>query len=249
MMLAAGSPERPAAEPAGRLSQALLRLLMRRARIVATEWLTGRFKLITLEGPALAGIAWMPGQKIQIAMGSAFTARTYTPLEWNAEAGRTCILGFEPGDGPGSTWVRNVEAGDLCDLFGPRGSLDLRRVPRSAVVIGDETSFGLAYALTHADPARSVTCLFEIVDAESARHVLAQLCMGEAKLFVKQSGDAHLDAMEAAVPPLAAAGSGFVLTGRAATVQRLHQSLKLYGVPAAQILTKAYWAPGKTGLD
>jgi NADPH-dependent ferric siderophore reductase len=249
MMLAAGSPERPAVEPAGRLSQVLLRLLMRQARIVATERLAERFKLITLEGPALANVAWIPGQKIQIAMGSAFTARTYTPLEWNAEAGRTCILGFEPGDGPGSTWVRNVEAGDRCDLFGPRGSLDLRRAPQSVAMIGDETSIGLAYALTQLDPARSVTCLFETGDMESTGQVLAQLCMGEARLFARQDGDAHLEAVEAAVPALAAAGVGFVLTGRAAMVQRLRQRLKLYGVTAATILTKAYWAPGKTGLD
>lgn len=57
MMLAAGSPERPTVQPAGRFSQALLRLLMRQARIVATEWLAGRFKLILLEGSALVGIA------------------------------------------------------------------------------------------------------------------------------------------------------------------------------------------------
>ncbi|RSY76486.1 siderophore-interacting protein [Sphingomonas koreensis] len=249
MMLAAGSPERPTVQPVGRFSQALLRLLMRQARIVATEWLAGRFKLITLEGSALAGIAWIPGQKIQIAMGSAFTARTYTPLEWNADAGRSCILGFAPGDGPGSAWVRNVEAGDRCDLFGPRGSLDLRRIPQFAVVMGDETSIGLAYALTHADPTRAVTCLFEIGDTESARQVPVQLCIGDATLFAKQDGDAHLEAMEAAIPALAAAGAGFVLTGRAAMVQGLRRRLKLCGVPATHILTKAYWAPGKTGLD
>ncbi|WP_447727659.1 siderophore-interacting protein [Sphingomonas koreensis] len=248
-MLATGSSERPAAAPPGRLSQTLLRLLMRQARIVATERLAERFKLITLEGPALAGVAWTPGQKIQIAMGSAFTARTYTPLEWNAAAGRACILGFEPGNGPGSAWVRNVEPGDACDLFGPRGSLDLRRTPRSAAVFGDETSIGLAYALAQLDPARSVTCLFEVTDAESVRQVLIQLGMREAKLFAKQDSDAHFEAMEAAIPALATAGAGFVLTGKATTVQRLRQSLKRYGVPAASILTKAYWAPGKTGLD
>lgn len=249
MMLAAGSPERPAVEPASRLGQALLRLLMRQARIVATERLADRFKLITLEGPALADVTWMPGQKIQIAMGSAFNARTYTPLEWNRAAGRTCILGFEPGGGPGSAWVRDVEAGDRCDLFGPRGSLDLRRVPQMALVIGDETSIGLAYALAHQDPSRSVTCLFEAGDIERMQQVLAQLGMGEAQLFAKRSGDAHLDAMAAALPAFAAAGAGFVLTGRAAAVQRLRQHLKRYGVPAANILTKAYWAPGKRGLD
>lgn len=248
-MLAAGSPERPVHAPPGRIGQALLRLLMRQAQIVATERLAERFKLITLEGPALANVAWTAGQKIQIAMGSAFTARTYTPLEWNAVAGRTCILGFEPGDGPGSAWVRAVEAGDSCDLFGPRGSLDLRRMPRTAALFGDETSIGLAYALAQQDPARSVTCLFEVADTGSTQQALAQLGMGEARLFAKRDGDMHLEAMEATIPALAAVSAGFVLTGRAAMVQRLRQTLRRYGVPAASILTKAYWAHGKTGLD
>lgn len=249
-MLAAGSPERPVHAPPGRIGQAWLRLLMRQVRIVATERLAERFKLITLEGTALANVAWTPGQKIQIAMGSACAARTYTPLEWNAVAGRTCILGFEPGDGPGSAWVRTVEAGDSCDLFGPRGSLDLRRMPRTAALFGDETSIGLAYALAHQDPARSVTCLFEVAeDTGSTQQALTQLGMGEARLFAKRDGEMHLEAMEATIPALAAASAGFVLTGRAGMVQRLRQTLRRYGVPAANILTKAYWAPGKTGLD
>src|SRR4051812_5997288 len=109
-MLAAGSPERPAREP-GRLSKVLMRLWMKPATVVANEQLADRFHLITLEGRALADVAWLPGQKVQIAMGSVFVARTYTPVEWNPSTGRTCILGYAHGDGPGSAWVRAVAPG------------------------------------------------------------------------------------------------------------------------------------------
>jgi len=47
---------------------------MKRAIVVATEQLADRFRLITIEGAALKGTAWTPGQKILIAMGSAFVA-------------------------------------------------------------------------------------------------------------------------------------------------------------------------------
>ena len=55
--------------------------------------------------------------------------------------------------------------------------------------------------------------------------------------------------MEVRLATLAAGGTGFVLTGKAGTVQRLRQRLKRLAVPASRIATKAYWAPGKTGLD
>ncbi len=243
----AGTPEHPA-KVGGRLSQALIRLMMRQASVVAAERLADRFKLITLEGEALRGVTWIPGQKIQIAMGSAFVARTYTPIEWNAAAGRTCILAFEPGHGPGSDWVRNVEPGGTCNLFGPRTSLDPRGMNGPVAVFGDETSIGLAYALAQARPGQ-VACVFEVDDVAATRRVLRDLELDDAELVARHREEAHLDAMEAKLPHLLAAGMSFILTGRARTVQRLRQSLKQYGCPRTSVLAKAYWAPGKSGLD
>ncbi|KGB24904.1 hypothetical protein ApDm4_1195 [Acetobacter pomorum] len=55
--------------------------------------------------------------------------------------------------------------------------------------------------------------------------------------------------MEAALPALIDNGAVFVLTGNASTIQRLRQNLKSRGVPPTRLIAKAYWAPGKTGLD
>lgn len=247
-MLAAGSPERPATKAPGLVSQAVLRLLMRRARVTAVEDLADRFRLITLEGPALEGVAWTAGQKVQVAMGSAFVTRTYTPLAWNAATGRTCILGFAHGAGPGSAWVRGLARGDECDLFGPRASLDLRRAAGPVAVFGDETSIGLAHALAHREQGRPVACYLEVEDVAAARLVLRKLELCAAELFAKADGDAA-EAMAASIPALLAAGACFVLTGQAATIQHLRQALKRHGVPGTSVLTKAYWAPGKTGMD
>lgn len=247
-MTSASTELRRAKAPRG-LSKALLRLLMKRATVVANEHLSGHFRLVTLEGPALKGVAWTPGQKVQMAMGSAFVARTYTPIEWNAEAGRTCILGYAHGEGPGSAWLLGLECGDACDLFGPRASLDASRLPGPLAVFGDETSIGLAYALTRQNPAQPVACHFEVRDEQAAGKIASQLGLGDTALYAATAGDAHVADMEAALPALAAAGSSFVLTGKAGTVQRLRQELKRQAVPAGRIVAKAYWAPGKTGLD
>ncbi|MDG2532265.1 siderophore-interacting protein [Sphingomonas sp. HITSZ_GF] len=248
-MLAPDSPERPApaAKAPGRIDQALRRLLMKPAAIVANEELSDRFRLITIEGPALAGVAWTPGQKLQVAMGSAFMTRTYTPIEWNSVAGRTCILGYAHGEGPGSAWVRDARPGDACDLFGPRGSLDAGRLPGTLALFGDETAIGLAYALSR--QGRRITSHFEVEDSGAVCKVADQLGVGRMALYPRRAGESHVAAMEAALPALIAADAGFVLAGRAGMVQRLRHALKALGVPSSRVITKAYWAPGKTGLD
>lgn len=246
-MLAPDSPERPAAAKPGRISQALLRMLMKPAAVIANEELSDRFRLITIEGPALTGVNWTPGQKLQVAMGSAFQTRTYTPIEWNPVAGRTCILGYAHGDGPGSAWVRGAQPGDACDLFGPRGSLDAGRLPGRLAVFGDETAIGLAYALSRQD--RAVSSHFEVEDADAACQVAEQLGLGRIALYPRRAGESHVTSMEATLPELIAGGSSFVLAGRAGMVQHLRHALKALGVPSSRVITKAYWAPGKTGLD
>jgi NADPH-dependent ferric siderophore reductase len=247
-MLAVGSTERPIKAP-GRLSKALMRLWMKPATIVANDQLAYRFHLITLEGPALADVAWLPGQKVQVAMGSAFATRTYTPIEWNASAGRTCILCYAHGDGPGSTWVRSVAPGDQCDIFGPRPSLDLSRLQYPLFITGDETSMGLVYAASHQDPARHVSACLEVSDLEAARRAAGHLGLQDIALFAKGADDAHITAMQAAVSDAATTGASSVLTGNAGTIQALRQNLRLQSKSAARVVTKAYWAPGKAGLD
>lgn len=249
MILAIGSSERTATKGPGRLSRALVRLFMRHATVAACETIADRFRLITLEGPALAGIAWTPGQKLQIAMGSAFVARTYTPIEWDPIAGRTRILGYAHGDGPGSAWVRGLEPGDECDIFGPRHSLDLSAVAGPLALLGDETSIGLARALLSHERTGTVACHFEVDDVDANRRVMAHLGLDDAALSGRTDDGAHITAIEAALPALHAAGATFVLTGKASTIQQFRQALKRRAVPTTRIVAKAYWAPGKAGLD
>lgn len=231
----------------GRFSKALLGLFMKRATVAAVEDVADRFRLVTLEGAALRGVTWTPGQKIQVAMGSAFANRTYTPIRWDAAAGSTRILGYAHGEGPGSAWLRALRVGDECDVFGPRTSLDSSRTTAPLAVFGDETSIGLACALTSIDPL--VRCCFEVGDAGSSGQVLARLGLAGATLVTRRDDDAHLGEMEAALGTAMASGASFVLTGKAGTIQRLRQTLLWEGVTPARILTKAYWAPGKQGLD
>ena len=241
------SPVAPKAP--GRFSKALIGLFMKRARIAAVEDVADRFRLVTFEGDALQGIAWAPGHKVQIAMGSAFATRTYTPVDWDVTQGRTRILGYAHGDGPGSAWLSGLCIGDECDIFGPRRSLDIGPAASPLTAFGDETSIGLVHALASINRLEAARACFEVSDVASSRQVLARLGLEGARLISRRSEDAHVEDLQAALGAPAAAGASFILTGKASTIQRLRQTLKLLDVPAGRILTKAYWATGKSGLD
>jgi NADPH-dependent ferric siderophore reductase len=246
---ASEAARRNAARPAGRLGKALMGLFMRHAVVTDVDDVGGGFRLITLEGPALRGAEWTPGHKIQIAMGSTFATRTYTPLEWDAAAGRTRILGYAHGAGPGSEWLVKLTAGAECDIFGPRRSLAVEGTSGSLVLFGDETSMGLAHALRRQARERSVLCRFEVGDIASAECVLTKLEISDATIVKRETDGRHLHRLVEPLAELAAASATFVLTGHASSVQQVRQQLRGLNVPAARMVTKAYWATGKVGLD
>lgn len=238
----------------GRISRTLIRLMMKHACVASSEAIGDRFRLITLEGPELRGVEWIAGEFVQIAMGSAFRARSYTPIDWDREAGLTRILGYVhgggDGDGPGGAWLADVRPGDECDFFGPRRSLDVRHIAGPIVLCGDETAIGLGHALIHENPSRRVICHFEADDAAASGEAAATLGIAAACAFhARRAGDAHLAALEDSLAEGIAANAHFVLSGKVGTVQRLRQALRQRGVSSARILPKAYWAPGKAGMD
>ena len=239
-------PSRP---QQGRLTRMLLRWLMRPARVAAVETLSPRFRLVELEGEALRNVAWTAGEKIQVAMGSGLSARTYTPMSWDAGNGRTRLLAFAHGDGPGSSWAGGLREGDTCQFFGPRRSLDLADLRAPIALFGDETSFGLAAALRDSLHAGGALHLLEATDIAESRQVLDSIGLGQARLIARSPDDTHLAIAESELLRLAANGAQFVLTGKASSIQRVGRALKAAGVASSRIRAKAYWAPGKSGLD
>lgn len=244
------TPDPPDRPKPGRLSRALMRMMMKHARITAIEPLAPTFRLLTLESPEFKGHQWVPGQKLQVAMGSAFVTRTFTPIDWDPLTGHTRILGYVHGSGPASAWISAARQGDECDVFGPRSSLDLSPVGgKRVLILGDETSIGLAHAVSRIAGTRP-SILLEVNEAGSAREVLVRLGIDQAEVFERTANDSHLDTMERRLPALAEAGVTCVLTGKASSIQRLRRGLKALGGSAvAQLLTKPYWAVGKSGLD
>jgi NADPH-dependent ferric siderophore reductase len=222
---------------------------MRPARVAAAETLSPHFRLVELEGVALRNVAWAVGQKVQVAMGKGLTARTYTPMSWDAGRGATRILTFSHGVGPGSRWATGLHVGNTCQFFGPRRSLDLTRLETPVVLFGDETSFGLGAALRDSLLGGGATSVLEVSDLTESGPVLKAIGLGDATVIERTAGETHLAGAETELARLAASGAHFILTGRAASIQHMSRALRAAGVGSTRVKAKAYWAPGKSGLD
>lgn len=197
------------------------------------------FRLITLGGDALRDAGWTPGDKIQVMLGG-WVQRTYTPIDWDTERGRTRILIYLHGDAPGTRWARALRPGDSCAFLGPRKSIRLAPAASPVILFGDETSLGLAAALS----AQAST--YMLFDAGAHVHAAIE------RLRLPNAGTAS-DARElqAQMTALLQAhpDADIVLTGKAGAIQQMTRLLHQHGTAAKRRQTKAYWAPGKTGLD
>lgn len=235
----------------GRLESTVARWFTRSARVSEVRTVAENFRLITLAGESLQGAVWVPGQKVQLLLGG-WLQRTYTPLAWNAASGSFQLLAYAHGEYPGSQWVRQLEAGQPCSVFGPRGSLDLAALTRPALLFGDETSIGLAHALRFTPSGTDrVDVVLEVSSREAARSALDAVGITGAHVIERRSDDAHLPELEALVASLREkhAIEGWVLSGKASSIQTLTQLLRRLGAPRSRIQSKPYWATGKEGLD
>ena len=233
------------------LEGVLVKMFTKAASVSALEQLSGRFRLITLSGPKLRGVRWVPGMKVQMALGG-FVSRTYTPIQWDGESGVTRLLAYVHGDAPASAWVKGLELGVSTPVFGPSDSLDLSALTRPGLLFGDETSIGLAHALRFtAQGAQGVSIVLEVSSKAETQSVLAHMQIEGVTLIERQPDDAHGGELEALVEQqvkdrgIASAA----LSGKSTSIQRLNKKLRALGLTSRQLRTKAYWAPGKAGLD
>jgi len=230
-------------------SRALARLQMRLARVTSVSLLSEDFRLIDFQGEALKGASWGPGDKVQVKLDGTLSTRTYTPITWDPATGKTQLLAYCHGNGPGSKWAKAAAVGDERYLFGPRSSLELGDIAAPIVLFGDETSFAFAAALEHRARSARPHFVFEVDDIEQSTSVAGKLGLTDAFLIQRNDADFHLG--EASDTALAHAQSTtvFVLSGKASSIQRVRRRLQEAGIGRGRLYAKAYWAPGKVGLD
>lgn len=221
----------------------LVRMFFHTAEVAENQPIAAGMHRITLHSPALRGLHWQPGDKLQVRVGPGLLTRTYTPVHWDAVRGSTQILAHALAAGPGSEWVRRASPGQTVTLSAPRRSMPLSATePRLGVLVGDETALGLA-ALWR--PSHSI---IEAGNQPAIQAMVDSLGL-QARAVAMQPGGLHLDAITHAMLGLCAADTHFVLAGRARTVKYLRLALRGHGIRPHRIRSKAFWADGNTGLD
>jgi len=230
----------------GLLLGALGGLLLRDSTVRKVGDVAPSFRRVELAGPALRGVAFHPGDKVQVLLPGR-DVRTFTPLRWDREAGVTELLVYHHADTPAGAWVRELAVGDVCRFIGPQRSLRLAG-PGPVVLFGDETSCALARALA-AVPGVELTCVLEATAPADLRAALGD-CAERATLVPRGAAEEHLPTL---VDHLRSArarhpGASLLLTGRAQAIQRVRAGLKALSLPAPTA-NRAYWSAGKTGLD
>jgi NADPH-dependent ferric siderophore reductase len=210
-----------------------------------------QFRRVELAGDDLRGLGYRAGDKVQVFLPGV-GPRTYTPFGFDATRGVMQLLVYAHGESPGAVWGRRISVGERVRVFGPRSSLALEGLTGPVVLFGDETSFAVARALVEKrGSAADVGLVFECDDKAAADAALADLGLAEARLVAR--GDGHLSEVEAELRAALGRSSGgaatLVLTGKATSIQAIRAAFKARPAAHAKQMTKAYWAPGKVGLD
>jgi ferric-chelate reductase (NADPH) len=227
----------------------LERMLFRRASVSSVKPISQLFRLIDLEGDELRNVDWLPGQHIRVGVGTGMTLRTYTPMSWDAKNGRTQILVFLHGDGPGCSRAQDVTEGDACRFMGPTRSLALGISEGPLALFGDETCIGLASALQNGQTETGTKFLFEVSNPADSRQVLQTIGIHGATLIERVDNDGGLLSVAEEMFRLASDGHQCALAGNALSIQRVKKALKAISTTSLAVSVKPYWALGKTGLD
>jgi ferric-chelate reductase (NADPH) len=234
---------------AERLADLASGVLLTTAQVTEVSQLSPRFVKVELRAEAFSSSAWTPGTKLQLRpRRGSLGMRTYTLIAWDGDRGVTQLVAFAHGDGPGANWFRRATVGDVCELVGPRGSVDLRGLSGRVVFVGDESGVGLACALHTV--TRDVRHVFEATDPGELAAVLADLDLAESATVVPKSADrtrvtqeAHAAAQTSTIP------FDLVACGDAATVHAVRRDARRWPRRATSTKARAYWAEGRTGLD
>jgi ferric-chelate reductase (NADPH) len=223
--------------------------ILTKAKVVLNETVSEHFHFIDLESESLVGTVFMPGRKIQIDTGN-WVLRTYTPFSIDSKRGVVRVLAYLSGKGPGSAWAQSVKPGSATHFKGPDGSKSLPPDTASLSVFGDETTFGLAYGLDQSFGQQKLSHFaFEVSQSKEAETVLQTLGLKNYSLHEKPASfsaeflKSHLQSITDL------RHHQWIIAGKVQTIQTLRSQLQSFNAPMTQLITKAYWAEGKKGLD
>lgn len=209
-----------------------------------------RFLKAGLSCEAFTRAKWTPGDKLQLRpRRGSLAMRTYTPISWNLDEGTAEVIAYRHGDGPAVRWFDNAAVGADAEIYGPSRSLDLSDTVADTIFVGDETSVGLAYALSHLNP--SVRYVYETSDPAILSGALTALKITDNADIIVKSDDRSelLQSILRVAENCTGPSFDLVVTGDAATVNAVRRALRRRPDLTHRMKARAYWAHGRAGLS
>ena len=240
----------------------LLERLLLTAQIDSVSHLGPRLRRISLTGPALEDLSWVPGQhvRVQVAAGPGAvdwligTLRTYTV--WDHHDQTVELVVFDHGDGPGAEWSRTARPGEQVMFLKPHGSFTTSAAPYY-LFAGDETAQAAYGPMLRALPEDARVFARLEVDSPEERLAVGPEVTRDRRwdldwAYRRGRSAASAQTLVEAVRGMdlpAEPGKAY-LAGEARTIQLVRRHLvEERGWPRRNVITKPFWAPGRKGLD
>ena len=233
------------------VTNAVERLLFKSVVVSEVRNIGPRFRLVHLEGKGFEGVKWVPGQTAQFHLGNLM-ARAYTPMDLDSKNGSARFLFYLHGGGPGSTWASSLKIGDGCLVMRPKDSLDFASFHGPAIFFGDETSFAAAQALHHNhNDGVNIHYVFEVSSPADVALVIEELGLDNTSVIQRNPNDSHIETVVKTLMEKAMLldSPQWFLTGMALSIQQIRKRLRALAFSTPKLKVKAYWLPGKVGLD
>lgn len=240
----------------------VLELFFLHGTIDAVEDITPRMRRIRITGESLRGLTWTPGQHIRLRVGN-FGApqtwmrglrdalRTYSVWDYD-DHGRldVCVLDH-PEPGPGARWSQQVHIGQSVAFTRPEGRLVLQDSARYHLFVGDETASVAFGAMLRALPASAR--VHAVLEAGTPADRLPLARSSDITWVYRDNAPTTdsgvlLRALRSLRLPTEP-GVAY-LAGEASTCQAVRRHLiHERSWPRKAAVVKAFWAPGRRGLD
>jgi NADPH-dependent ferric siderophore reductase len=213
--------------------------------VVRAAPVTPRMRRVTVQAPTLAGVEIKPAQDVELLLrepSGRRVKRRYTIRHARPAGGELDLDVLLHGDGPGARWGESARPGDVLELQGPRGKLELRSAAFH-LLVGDESALPAIAAISESLPTgERAAALVEVQGAADELPIACSVSWIHRGAAAPGSADLLTNALGALTLP---AGSRAYLLGESRAMIALRPVVAGLGVEHEAIFVKGYWNVGR----
>lgn len=214
--------------------------LLSKSKISSIQKLSDKLLLVTIKGKSIKKASWTAGQKVSLKLNDE-VMRSYTPMSWDQEKGEFTTLAYLHKKGPFSNWFSETKINSSLIVMGPRASVTLKEEDQNIIFFGDETTFGLVYALENFYAEKTIYPFFESTDFNDSNIALDKLNLKNTKHFPLDSTDIISHEILTLFKSLEINNTLIILSGKQQSIVKIRDYLKNNDIPSSKISIKVYW--------